>query len=146
MQGRYRGDKGAPQLVEGMSDQRGSNTQRKARVHRRTVQCGPETCATTQPRIEAPAQRGRHRRQQPKLGDARTGSRGVMEQPGGAAIGGGHLRHLRRRDQSLQLVHTMRRAEAERVERAVGGERSLVCGFNLPDPLERTRSRASAHS
>ena len=127
-----------------MSDQRGSRTQRKASVHRRAVQCGPETCATTQPRIEAPAQRGRHRRQQPQLGDARSGSRGVMEQPGGPAIGGGHFRHLRRRDQSLQLVRIVRRAEAETVERAVGGERSLVCGFNLPDPLKRARSRASA--
>ena len=43
-----------------------------------------------------------------------------------------------------QLVRSMRRAEAERLERMVRGDRGLGRGVNLPDALARALARASA--
>jgi len=106
--------------------------------------CRADACAAAQARVEAAAKRNWHRRQQPQLGEAGTGCRGVMQQPSGAAIGGGHLGHLRRREQRLQHVRSMRRAEAERLERMVRGDRGLGRGVNLPDALARALARASA--
>eukprot|EP00964_Phaeocystis_antarctica_P049935 scaffold28926_cov63-Phaeocystis_antarctica.AAC.3 len=124
-----------------------------ARVHVRdrvsdpgyaTTRRRADACAAAQPRVEAAAQRDWHRRQQPQLGQPGTGCRGVMQQPCGAAIGGGHLGHLRRREQRLQHVRSVRRGEAERLERVVRGDCGLGRGVNLPDTLARALSRASA--